>query len=287
MTNLASKLANFKNLKEREKLLIIGLALAVFVSLYFQIFYRPLSGKISRYRSSVQKAQGRFKELTSRFPSLEEQRQNIQSLDSQCQQLLAEITRMEEKLPGKKNSSQFLSQLTKLSKGVKINSVRQKIETGEEYSRIFFEIKFDAPYKETLNYLSRLQALSPFLNIEELEISPSKNGEDSGGPSGRLILSTLLSETSTAEIIRASEEPEAIPVGRDIFVSKARPVTAIRETELKLEGVTYSPQGSTAIVNGDVVRVGSKIGNFTVKEIRPNEVVLTDGVQEHVLLVER
>jgi len=286
MIDLVDKLTNFKKLKGREKLLFIGLGAAVVFSLYFQLFYKPLARKITRSKFQIKKSRDRLSQLQAKYPQIEEQKQTIHSLESESKGLLVEISQIEKNLPSKRSSSQFLAELTKLAKGVKIVSVRQKTEDGDEYSRIFFELKFNAPYKETINYIRRLESLSRFLDIEELDISESKDKRSESPIGVRLILSTLLGEVSTAEILAGQEQVD-IEISRDIFLSKSRPASRIRKVELKLQGVTYSPEGSTAIINGDVVRLDSKVGELRVKEIKPDEVILTDGIEDHVLLVER
>jgi len=281
------KLADFKKLRTREKTLLIGLAVAVGFSLYFQVMYKPLSRKITRYKFQIEKSKSRLGELETKFPQIENQRRNIHSLDVECNLLLDKISEVEKALPSKKSAAQLLSELTKQAKGLKMYSIRQKMDSGDEYSRIFIELKFNAPYENTINYIRKVESVSPFLAIEELDISEPKGRKEAGGTPTKLVLSSLMGETPTAELFKAEEQKEALEVSRDIFVSKSRPVSTIRKAELKLQGITYNPEGSTAIVNGDVVRVGSEVGSLQVKEIRPEEVILTDGTEDHILLIER
>jgi len=276
---MLDKLANFKKLKTREKTLIIGLAVAVGFGLYFQIIYKPLSSKITRFKFQINKSRARLNELRVKFPQIEKERQDIHSLDVECDLMLTKISGVEEALPSKKSTSRLLSELTKQAQGLKMISIRQKMDSGDEYSRIFIELKFNAPYENTVNYIKRLESISPFLAIEELDIAEPKGTT--------LVLSSLLGETPTADLFKAETDEGALEVSRDIFVSKSRPVSKVRKAELKLEGITYNFEGSTAIVNGDVLSVGSKVDNLTIKEIRPDEVILSDGVEDHILSIER
>lgn len=285
MTELLDK---FKKLRNREKILLIGLAVAVGFSLYFQIMYKPLARKITRYKFQIEKSRARLNELEGKFPQIEQQRRNIHSLNTESNLLLDKISGIEKRLPGKKNTSALLGELTKQAEGVKMSSIRQKADSGDEYSRLFIELKFNAPYENTIKYLRKLESISPFLAIEEMDIAEPKKGK--GGPGGtptKLVLSTLLGEAPTAELFKAGEQKEELEVSRDIFVSTSRPASTIRKAEVKLEGITYNPQGATAIINGDVVRVGSEVGNLEVKEINPDEVILTDGVEDQILSIER
>lgn len=49
----------------------------------------------------------------------------------------------------------------------------------------------------------------------------------------------------------------------------------IQASEMSLEGIMVEPEGdSVAIINGNIVKLGDKVGFFIIREIRPNEVVL-------------
>ena len=64
-------------------------------------------------------------------------------------------------------------------------------------------------------------------------------------------------------------------------------VTKAGKIEFKLDGITFRAQSPTAIINGDVVKIGSQIQGLTVKEIRPDSVVLIEGKEERVLSLQR
>ncbi len=282
---MIDKLKNFKNLNSRQKLLVAGLGLSLGFSLYFNILYKPLAKKVNRYRFQIKKSASRLKDLKGKFPAIEKQKENLRSLDFQCKDLLIQITEIEKDLPSEKNSSRLLTELSRLAKDLKLLSLRQKIDSGEEYSRIFIEFKFSEPYQKLINYLNRVESLSPFLMVEELEIFEPKTKKESGIQT-RLVLSSLLGTVSSFELIKG-QESEDIELARDIFISRSRPAARVSKVELKLEGITYAPSGSTAIINTDVVKVGSKVGNLTVKEITSEKVILTDGIEDQVLSVSR
>jgi len=212
---------------------------------------------------------------------------NIHSLGAECDGLLGRIGEIEKALPSKKGTSRLLTELTKQAEGLKMSSIRRKMEYGEEYSRIFIELKFSAPYENTINYIRRLEAISPFLVIEELDIAEPKEKGSGGSIPAKIMVSTILGDIPVAEQFTAEAAGEDIAVSRDIFVSTSRPATQLRKAEVRLDGITYNEGGSTAIINGDVVREGSEIGKLTVKEIRREEVTLTDGIEDHILTVER
>ncbi len=58
----------------------------------------------------------------------------------------------------------------------------------------------------------------------------------------------------------------------------------IQVSDMALEGILVEPTGgSVAIINGNIVKVGDKVGFFIVKEIQVNVVILEKG-QEIVSL---
>lgn len=275
---------DFKKISPRERILLVAFITVMALGFYFQSIYKPLSRQIAVFKVQVEKSKSRLNELKAKFPQIEKQKQAMRSLKAESQNLFSQIDKIEKNIPPKNTVSQLLSELIGRAKGLKLVSVRQKVEEDKERSRIFIELKFNASYKEVINYIRKIESISPFLVIEELDISPAKTKEDTPV---KVILSSLLGEVTTAGAIRTETDKVGIEIKRDIFISKAKPVSALKDIDLKLEGITYNPTNPTAIVNNEVIKANSTIGRFTVKEIRPNEIILTDGIEEHILSIEK
>ncbi len=62
--------------------------------------------------------------------------------------------------------------------------------------------------------------------------------------------------------------------------SAAAPVEAVPQG---LQSIIISPQYRAAIINGETVRLGGKVGNSTLVEVRENSVVLQNGQGRRVL----
>jgi len=283
---MIDKLLDFKKLKPKERTLVIGLVAAIAISAYFNFIHKPMVKSISRYKFQTKKSKSRLRGLQEKLPQLDKQRQNIHFLESECQRMLDEISEIESTLPSKKNVSELLTELVQLGSDLKIASVRQKLDEGKEYSSIYIELKFNASYINTVNYLQKVESISPFLAIQELDIAEEKTKVTRGGPAARLILSSLLGEMPTAAMIKA-QGAEPLTILRNIFVSKAKPVAKVKKVDLKLEGITYNSKSPTAIVNGEVVRIGSVVSSYTVEDIRPESVVFGDGVEKYAVGLER
>lgn len=284
---MLEKLIDFKEKTRRQKALIIGLALVVVANLYIQLIHKPTSRRLKAYRVQLQKTMGKIEELKSKLPDLAKQRSHIETLSVEFKMVQDQIKEMEETLPSRGHTTQLLGELTRQASGLDIDfvSIRQKIDRHEDYSRLFVELKFNAPYKDMANYVRRLEAISPYLIVEEIDVSEPK--EVGKAIAVRLALSTLLGEVYVPEALKAPSEITPVKVDRDIFAPSKKPLSKVRKAELKLMGVTWRGDRSTAIINNEVVRMGEKVDDLEVKQILPESVILTDGLKDYVISLER
>ncbi|MCK5306936.1 MAG: type 4a pilus biogenesis protein PilO [Candidatus Omnitrophica bacterium] len=279
-------LISFKKLKYREKILVVAFIAFIGFNVYSQTIYKPLSRGIKRYKGQSERFRSRLKGLKAKIPSLDKQKGKTAMLDEECENLLSQIGRIRSALPATGNIAQLLAEFSRQAKEkVKLLSLRKKIEINDNYSRIFIEVEFNAVYKEVINYIKRLESISPFLKIEEIELSNSSSGNKE--VSGRMIFSSLLTNFSSVEQLIAKDVLEITSDTRDIFISKSKNFIKEKKKELKLEGITYNAEKSTAIINGEVVKIGSQIGNFKIIQILPEGVILTDDAEECTLEIER
>lgn len=263
----------------------------VFLSAYMNLVHKSFSKKAASYQLRINKAESQLSELKVKYPPVEKEREKIESLKAECDRLSNEITEAEKNLPSRKDTSELIGEFARLATESKLVSISQKIVSKEGYNRIYVEVKLNANYSSTVAYINQIESLSPSLNVEEVEIG-EPNAKAGGpaspaGPSVRLLVSSLLGETSAGEMFKARETVNALLVKRDILVSRVKPETALSEKEFKLEGITYNSESPTAIINGDVFRVDSEVKGYKIKKILPDSVVLTDGVQDHFLKMSR
>lgn len=276
-------------MKPRERWIVTVLAGVMVFVVFSKVVYAPLDHKVKTLKSKISKMEARIRELKAEHPQLDAQKHLIQELEEKNQNFLKKIEDKERFLPGKESFSSFLTELTRLAAPLQVESIRQKTENGEDYSRVFVEISFRTSYHETVEYIRRIEKVSPFLRVDEVEIMEPAGKTAGKGSFIKLTVSTLLGETSMGAILKASEIKEDAPseATRDIFRSK-NSLSASSEIKeaLNLEGITYRPLGATAIISGEVVREGSKIGAYTVKKILTNGVVVADVTGEHMLNLE-
>ena len=63
--------------------------------------------------------------------------------------------------------------------------------------------------------------------------------------------------------------------GRGVIINYDKDILV---SDMVLEGVMAEPTGeSVAIINGNIVKLGDKMGLFVVKDIKPNAVILEKG----------
>lgn len=275
---------DLNKLKPREKLIVAGLAVVVVFSTYMKMVHEPFSKKVESSKMRIKRAESQLAELKINTPFVDIQKQKIKSLNVECERLTGQISEIEKKLPSNRETSQLIGEFTRLAKEAKLVSIRQKTTAEGGYSRVFIEVKLNASYPNAINYIGKVESISPFIRVEEVDINESsgKSIEDGGAPV-RVVFSSLLGDSSIFEVLRANDKMEDLPVKRDILVSTSKPVVALSEKEFRLEGITYNDAFPTAIINGDVVRVDSDIKGYKVKKIGENSVILTNSIEDFVL----
>ena len=168
-------MVKFKKLKKEEKVLFIALAGAITFSFYFSVIYKPISRKITHYKFQAEKSRAKLNELKIKLPETQKQEENIKALTMESQKLVKEIAEIEKTLPSEEGASSLLAQWTREAKDLNLVSIGQEVEAAEDYSKLIVEFKFIASYQDTVNYIRTLEAISPFLVIEELDITEPKD----------------------------------------------------------------------------------------------------------------
>lgn len=69
-----------------------------------------------------------------------------------------------------------------------------------------------------------------------------------------------------------------------VMINTARQYTL---GDLNLEGIVSGGSGNIAIINGVVLEAGQKMGDFLIKEINNDNVILLKGAQESVLRLKK
>ncbi len=259
------------------------------------MIYKPLKKDGATYKFQTQKLESRLEELKAQFPTLEEQRGSIKSVEAENEKVDKKIVEIDRTIPSKNDASRLISEITRRATEFELSSVQQKMEEGGVYSRIYIELDFNTSFDKAVDFIKRTEGISPFLKIEEMSISEPTAKSKAPGLAVSMLLSCLLREDTEAAWAPekkdrgVSEKPVEVS---NIFASRAKPAVIDKKkektkAEMQLEGITYTAWNQTAIINNDVVKVGMYVGTYQVKEIGPNIVILTDGVEEIALSIKR
>ncbi len=275
----------WSKLKPREKLLVVAIGAVVLGVLYMRMVYAPVQQKITTYQSQIKKAQKQLNELKAKTPQDVQVSGNVSQLQEETARLASEMSSIEKDMPSKFQLSQLVGELTRLSSEVKLDSVKQKIVKDQSFSRVFMEIKFYSNFTDTIKYMAAIESISPFIRVDEMEIlEPKGKSVELGGAPIRLLVSCLLADTADGVVLKAKQEQvDMTEKFRDVMASSARPTAELEASKFALEGITFYPRNPTAIINGDVYQQNSEISGYKVKKILSDSVVLSDGVQDHLL----
>lgn len=259
------------------------LGACVFFGMYMHFIDKPVSRKVAVYKSQIRSSEMQLKDLQTKIPQDALISSKIEGIGEENVKLAKEIASLEERMPSQFNTSQLVGALTSLAKEVKLESVKQRIVKEQAYSRMFLEVKFYSTYLDAVKYVAAIEAISPFMRVEEMEIlEPVGKTVELGGAPVKLVVSCLLGDSSPTTALGPGPAVH-IDLARDILASSSKPAEELNDAKFSLEGITFDSKNPTAIVNGDVYQTGSTLGPYKVKRILSDSVVLTDGVEDHTL----
>ena len=278
------KLGFMKKTGKRDRLLLVALVIVAAGSLIYRVAGQGFLSDQRRSKDELQKAlDGKAKTSVA----LEEaraqdkaQQKEFSDLKKNYDSTLKEITSCEERIPAAGSVTQLLGEVTRRSEGLGMDfeSIRQNIEKGKEgYLNLNLDMKFSGPYSSVVNYLNRLENLSDYLSVSDIEISQTKDGASHAKTSMKI--SMLLLERGIDLTTTEKETPsETLVLKLDPFASK-KPEIKDRSKDFKLSGIIGVGKDSTAIINDEVVRSGDKIGEWKVVQIKPDAVTLSNGTE--------
>lgn len=267
----------FNRLGKRERVGIVLLAVTLFLSIGYRIFWQPSRYEHKKIKSELQKTLDQIQVIKSKFPDIESEKGENAELREDIEDAVREISTYETRIPSVDSVSQLLGEITRRSEGLNMDfeSIRQNMQREKEgYLKLQLDVKFTSPYASIVNYLRRLESLSDYLTVEDITVTQTKEGAPQAKTA--LELSMLLVEKGIDLTVgKETQAPLPLAIQRDPFVSKR--MDKGKGKEFKLSGITWAGKGSTAIINDEVVRVGTQIGEWKITQILPDAVVLSDG----------
>ena len=269
----------------------VGTAAAVLgvILVGYQMFYLPQMHKIAKVRTQWKALHAQVELAREALPDLQKEREQLEKQKSQIQQLHKEVDAMGTQLITVAELSTLLGELLKRGEGLQLtmDSIKQELQEDPEQPELEVEMALRVSFEDMVNYLRRVEGLSPFLKVSRLVVSQSKGGGSL--QEVQMVLATPLRVSSQASglALLSGGSVERIQLARSPFVSKERKSGQERQKDFKVTGIAWQQEDSTAIVNEEVVRVGDKVFNLTVQQILPDQVVLSDGVESYTVELAR
>jgi len=98
----------------------------------------------------------------------------------------------------------------------------------------------------------------------------------------------LYRSKNSESFFEIKRDPFETPIKKQ-NIRKSKPSTkpkSIKQIPLTLNGILWDEESPSAIINGEVVYVGGKIGSYRVRSILPEKVILTSRGKRRVLQLE-
>ena len=284
----------YNKLNSGERRLFFAFAAVLAVSFYLSVFLKPTLDEVSRLKKLRQENQNRLEMLNSQLPSAPKLEQEIGIIKQNLKNLKLNIYDAESKLINVSQEQQLLTELIKHAQGLAIDleSVKQDIkEEKEGFARIYIYLKFSSNYKKLVSYIRKIEGISPFVKIEEMELAQSK-AEPLTAVEATIVLSAILSYESgnQGQLSLSAKEAagEVVSLQRSPFTPRFTTEKTKRKN-LKVTGITYreNAAGSTAIINGAILKIGDQIEGVKIESILPNSIIIDNGVEKETLKLER
>lgn len=273
------------SLRERRGLVVLGIiGMLGWTSL---VIYRPQRVKIGKIQNEWRLLDRQRAALRADLPDLKEERGQLERQEAELEQLRQALQRQEASLPSAGALRVLLSTVSKEAQGLQVafDSIEQHVQEDAEHPTVTIDAAFKAPYEDIVNYLRRLERMTPFLKVARLEISgPKEEAKVIGAVKLQLVMPlTMTRQGDELPPVLDPSSVEKIALPRSPFVSRPRPDAAVVRQDIKVTGITWRGAASTAIVNNEVVRIGDQVDHLMVKQILPDKVVLTDGVDSYTI----
>jgi Tfp pilus assembly protein PilO len=281
-------------MKPGERRLFIFLCLAAAASVYFNGVLRPAFSEAEKLKRQADDNISRQQQLAAQMPDIAAARRELKKLEADADALRGKVASAEAGLPGAGQVPQILSGFIRRAQalGVEISSLKQEFrEERPGFVRLYADLKFTCGFDKAVSFLAGIESSLPFARVEEMEIEQSR--EDSARMVTALLRICAVLDTSSQKQgrIAAESSPSAareIKAGRSPFTPRFI-VEKINKKKFILTGITYRGDGreSSAIINGNIVRVGSQIEGAGVERILPDAVIVNNGAESYPVKLER
>ncbi len=299
MAGLKQLQERWQGMSDRERKMSLAAVVLVIGILGYARMIQFQNGRIGKVKSEWEARSQQVKNIRAALPDLTKERDELDRQAVEVDRLEKETQAIEESMTGPEEIGRLLGELAAQAEGLRVTfeAIKQSLKENAEQATVAIDVAFAAPYEDLINYLRRVEQVSPFLKVARLEIAEPKEGTKAAGELVRVILETPLRDSSRAgrprfsprlSAFQKAPSPEKITLPRSPFLVRktAQTDAPTKRTDFKVTGITLAGKASTAIVNDQVVRVGDEVSSLTVKQILSDRVVLTDGAESYAASLE-
>jgi len=286
----------YRSLKQRERYLYILSAMALSALLYFSLFIIPVTKHIKEYKKEIADLGDKQKIILSQLPDVEKTKLEIAEQERVIKTMKLKAENIQSKLLGASQVPKLLMQLVQSAQGMPIDfqSVKQKTESPDKdgVSRLYIDLKFEASYENAVNYIKKIEEVSTYVKIDEIDLAQSKVDP-------RNLVSVSLKLNAILALSADAQGEFSYSVAKDAATNKVivqrSPLTPkisvgqVKKDLPRLSGITFrnQPLGSSAILNDNVVKVGDEVAGYKVESILPDSVMVNDGIESKEIKSER
>jgi len=206
-----------------------------------------------------------------------------------AEQQAAILKRMEElsrQIPSERDLPRILDEVvTQSAQGLNIEYQLiepQALESKGKYIKFPLKVLFTGDYYDLISYLSQLSQISAITSISSLNLQ--RNAEDPRQVDSELIINIFVMPDEAGEAPARKAEIATPSFSVDPFTAR-KEERGIKEilkaaaapsapSQPRLQGI-WKGKEIRAFINGKIVKLGGQIEDYTVSQIKDNDVVLT------------
>ena len=266
--------------KQMGFMLLAVVATGLFTYLRILEPWTQQAGKTAAERKTLQQQISKLRESLAAFDN---ERQQLQQQREAILGRREELGRLERQMVSAEDLGQLVGELARQGEGLSIafESITQDVNTGEERPEVTIDLAFSASFNSAVNYLRRIEHLSPYLAVTKLEIGEAKEAQQGDTQSIVATLTSPLRNTPGGGQFHTDPKmlPSPVKISRSPFRIESKRNKEISKEEYRLTGITWRGPSSTAIINDEVMRVGDHVREMRITQILPNSVILSDGTE--------
>ena len=255
-------------------------------------------------------AREELNQLEAGRPDVRQLEAKIRDLQKQVGDTYKELETLEEGLLYRRDVDLLLERLVSDQKrlNLRINAVEPLKDSPDKtsaqasqaesskapsfYKRVFVQVDASASFDRLIAYLEALEDQGPYQRVRGVQVKMEKKesgGEEVVRPRALVLVESLLADTaerrseqqkkifSLMEEISAREE-------KDPFLARERPREEKEAVDLSLSGIFGREGDLSALIDGEVRRVGDLVKGKRVVEISPDRVILEQADQRYILM---